>query len=79
MNYKLIKATKENIDILIKYKFKTIFEYNKNIDDKEKIINYVKTNTSKYLKDYKIIILNNTICGCVLLRDYDDGKLLIIR
>lgn len=32
MNYELIKATKENIDILIKYKFETIFEYNKAIN-----------------------------------------------
>lgn len=76
MDYKLIKATKEDINILIKYKLETIFEYDKNINNKNNIINYVKINIPKYLKDYKMIKVNNNICGCLLLRDYEDGKLL---
>ena len=76
MEYKLQNANDNDIDILIKYKLETIFEYDKDIEDREKIINYVKTNIPKYLYDYKIILVNDIICGCILLRDYEDGKLL---
>ena len=78
MNYKLIKSSSKDIEKLINYKKKTIFEYAKDLpeDEVNKINNYVKTNVPKLLNDYSNVIVDNKVIGCLLLTDKDDGILL---
>lgn len=78
MNYELIKATSKDIDILIKYKLASILDYAFNIDDEEKnkIINYVKSNIPKQIDAYRLICVDKKIVGCLLLTSKDDGILL---
>ena len=76
--YKLIKSEKRDIEKLIEYKKRTIYEYAENLSNEEiiKINNYVETNIPKIIDNYYNIIVNEKIVGCVLLTDIDDGKLL---
>ena len=78
MNYKLIKSSSKDIEKLIEYKKRTIFEYAKDLPDDEinKINNYVKNNVLKLLNDYSNIIVDNKVIGCLLLTNKDDGILL---
>ncbi len=78
MNYKLVKSSNENIDRLIEYKKRTIFEYAKDLSEEEigKINNYVTNKVSKLIKDYCNIIVDNKIVGCLLLTNTDDRILL---
>ena len=78
MNYKLVKSSNDDIDKLIDYKKKTIFEYAKNLprDEINKINNYVKNNVEKFLNNYFNIVVDNIMVGCLLLTDRDDGILL---
>lgn len=76
--YKLIKSKKTDIERLIEYKKRTIYEHAKNLSNEEinKINNYVENNISKIIDNYYNIIVGGNIVGCVLLTDKDDGKLL---
>ena len=78
MNYKLIKSSSKDIEKLIEYKKRTIFEYAKDLPDDEinKINNYVKNNVPKLLNDYSNIIVDNKVIGCLLLTNKDDKILL---
>lgn len=78
MNYKLIKSSNDDIEKLIDYKKKTIFEYAKDLSENEinKINNYVKNNVPKLLNNYSNIVVYNKVVGCLLLTDKDDGTLL---
>ena len=78
MNYKLIKSSSKDIEKLIEYKKRTIFEYAKDLseDETNKINNYVKTNVPKLLNDYSNIVVDNKVIGCLLLTNKDDGILL---
>ena len=78
MNYKLIKSSNDDIEKLIDYKKRTIYEYAKNLskDEIDKINNYVKNNVPKLLNNYYNIVGDNKIVGCLLLTDKDDGILL---
>ena len=78
MNYKLVKSSINDIDILIKYKKETIFEYAKNLSNEEidRINNYVTNNIPDYLDNYNNIVINNKIIGCLLITNIDDGILL---
>ena len=78
MDYKLIKSSNDDIERLIDYKKKTIFEYAKDLPNNEinKINNYVKNNMPKLLNNYFNIVVDDKIVGCLLLTDRDDGILL---
>ena len=78
MEYKLEKATLNDIDKLIEYKKNTIYEYANNIDEEEinKIDNYIINEVPKLLDDYLNIIVDGKKVGCVLITKKDDGKLL---
>ena len=78
MNYKLIKSSNDDIEKLIDYKKKTIFEYAKDLSESEinKINNYVKNNVPKLLNNYSNIVVDDKVVGCLLLTDKDDGTLL---
>ena len=66
MNYKLIKSSNDDIEKLIKYKEKTIFEYAKDLPDNEinKINNYIKNNVPKLIYNYFNIVVDDKIVGC---------------
>ena len=78
MDYKLIKSSNDDIEKLIDYKKKTIFEYAKGLSENEinKINNYVKNNVPELLNNYFNIVVDNKVVGCLLLTDKDDGTLL---
>lgn len=77
-NYQLIPATINNLQLLKEFKLKTILnnEENISIEEKNKILKYVNHTTSQYINDYQLIVVSNKIVGCLLLREYEDGKLL---
>ena len=78
MNYKLIKSSSKDIEKLIEYKKKTIYEYAKDLSEDEinEINNYVEVEVLKLLNKYFNIIVDNKIVGCLLLTVKDDGILL---
>ncbi|MDD3895604.1 MAG: GNAT family N-acetyltransferase [Bacilli bacterium] len=78
MKYKLISAQEENLELLIKYKLKTIFEYAVNLSEEEikKINRYVKNNIPKQINNYKIISVNKNIAGTLLVLKHLDGVLI---
>ena len=76
MDYKLVKSPNEDINRLIEYKKKTIFEYAKDLSEEEinRINNYVNTEVPKSIKDYSNVIVDDKVIG--LLTNKDDGILL---
>lgn len=78
MEYILIKSTKEDIDILKKYKKETIIKWADELtfDLINRINEYIDENVPKELKNYKNIVVNNKIIGCLLVYPKDDGILL---
>lgn len=78
INYELIKSSYDDVDRLIEYKKKTIYEYAKNLtnDEIDEINSYVVSEVSRLLDDYCNIVVDGEIVGCLLLTDKDDGKLL---
>ncbi len=78
MEYKLSTSSNKDINRLIEYKTRTIYEYAKDLSDEEinRINNYVTSEVPKLINDYCNIIVDNKIVGCLLLTNKDDGKLL---
>ncbi len=78
MKYELVKSSNKDIDRLIEYKKRTIFEYAKDLSKEEinKINNYVTNEVPKLINDYCNIVVDNKTIGCLLLTKKDDGKLL---
>ena len=78
MEYKLSTSSNKDINRLIEYKKRTIYEYAKDLSNEEidKINKYVTSEIPKLINDYCNIIVDNKIVGCLLLTNKDDGKLL---
>ena len=78
MKYKLINSTIHDIDRLIEYKKKTIYEYapELSVDEINKIENYVSKKVPELLEYYSNIVVDNNIVGCLLIYSKDDGMLL---
>ena len=78
MGYELVESSSEDIDRLIDYKKRTIYEYTKDLSENEinKINNYVENEVPKLLNNYSNIVVDNKIVGCLLLTPKDDGILL---
>lgn len=78
MNYKLVNASNDNYDTLVKYKLATVLEYAPNLEQEEldKICNYVNNEVKEQLNNYKLIVVDETIVGCLFVKDYDNGVLL---
>ena len=78
MKYSLVDASIDDIDYLKQAKSNTIYTYASNLTEEEKIKinNYVDNSISKELKECKIILFNNKIIGCLLIKKQDDGVLL---
>lgn len=76
--YELNNALEKDIPSLKQYKLATIFEYANILNEKEKkkIVRYVDNSISKLLKEYKIIMKDNIVIGCVLKTLFRDGILL---
>ena len=77
-DYKLKRATKDDLELLKAYKLATILDYAYDLPEEEinKITNYVNNTVSKQINDYKVIVLDNEKIGCLLLEKYTDGILL---
>lgn len=78
MKYRLVNATKRDILKLIKYKLESIFDYAENLSLEEinQINDYVKSNVTKELNNYKVICIDDKKVGCLLITNKDDGVLL---
>ena len=78
MEYKLLKSTSNDINRLIEYKKRTIYEYAKDLSDEEinKINRYIASEVPKLIDVYRNIMVDNKIIGCLLITNKDDGKLL---
>ncbi len=78
MEYKLSTSSNKDINRLIEYKKRTIYEYAKDLSNEEidKINKYVTSEVPKLINDYCNIIVDNKIVGCLLLTNKDDDKLL---
>ena len=78
MEYKLLTSSDKDVNRLIEYKKRTIYEYAKDLSNEEidKINKYVTSEVPKLINDYCNIIVDNKIVGCLLLTDKDDDKLL---
>lgn len=76
--YELRKATENDVQLLIKYKLSTIFQFADDISNNEEkeIKEYVNDSVPKLLNEYKIIVVNGHDIGCFLVTDYEDGKLI---
>ena len=78
MEYKLLKSSSNDINRLIEYKKRTIYEYAKDLSAEEinKINRYITREVPKLINVYCNIMVDNKIIGCLLLTNKDDGKLL---
>ena len=76
--YKLLNANEEHLELLKKWKSKTIFDYATNIEDSERkrIINYINIKVPQFLNEYKMIVIDSEIAGCLLVTQYEDGILI---
>ncbi len=78
MEYKLLKSSSNDVNRLIEYKKRTIYEYAKDLSAEEinKINRYITSEVPKLIDVYCNIMVDNKIIGCLLLTNKDDGKLL---
>ena len=78
MEYKLSKSSEKDINRLIEYKNRTIYQYAKDLSSEEidRINKYVTSEIPRLINDYCNIIVDNKIVGCILLTNNDSGKLL---
>ncbi len=78
IKYSLVKATTDNIELLIKYKLLTILKYAKDLSKEElnKIKEYVNSSVAMEISNYQLVVVDEKIIGCILVSDYEDGKLL---
>ena len=78
LKYELVKANKKDINRLIEYKRKTIFEYANNLDKDEikKINTYIDNSVSKEINNYYKIVIKGKTVGCLLTENKDDGILI---
>ena len=78
MDYNLVVPSENDIERLIEYKRKNIFDYAENLSDDEikKIENYITINIPKELNNYRNIVVNGNIVGCLLITEENGVKLL---
>lgn len=78
MEYKLSNSSNKDINRLIEYKKRTIFQYAKDLSNEEidSINKYVTSEVPRLINDYSNIIVDNKIVGCILLKNNNNSKLL---
>ena len=77
MNYECIKATKDDISLLKKYKMQTILgESNLPCEEIDRIKSYIEKHVPEQLEDYKIIRVDGKKVGCLLVQNREDGTIL---
>lgn len=78
MKYILEKASKDNIEYLIKCKLSSILEYTNELSKDEiiNIKNYVNKTIPLQINNYKIIMINNRMAGCILV-ELKDNRILL--
>ena len=78
MQYKIIRSSTKDIDLLKEYKKRTIYEYAKGLSTNEiaSINSYIDREVHSLISNYYNIIVNNKIIGCLMLTDHGAGKLL---
>lgn len=69
MEYKLSKSSEKDINRLIEYKNRTIYQYAKDLSNEEidRINKYVTSEVPRLINDYCNIIVDNKIVGCNII------------
>lgn len=78
MKYTLQSSSKKDMNTLIKYNLNTILEYANNLSKEEliRINTYVKDEVNNQINNYQLININGKICGCILVKNKDDGVII---
>lgn len=76
MEYRLEKANKKDIELLINYKIDTIIKYCSDEKELNRINNYVKENIKNEYQNYNIIKVDGHIIGCISVTIKDNNKLI---
>lgn len=78
MDYDLVKSSNNYMEKLIEYKKNSIFEYVFDLSAEEikKISDYAYDNVLNNIDNYKNIVIDGSIVGCLLLTDKDYGVFL---
>lgn len=78
MEYKLESSTTRDVNILVDYKLRNIFDYADRLRDDEmsRIIDYIKKVVPKYIDEYKNIVVDSKIIGCVNVKKEDSYVVL---
>jgi ribosomal protein S18 acetylase RimI-like enzyme len=78
MKYKLENSSINDIELIKQYKLKSIFDYADNISEEEdlKIRKYIDKFLPNSINDYKNIVIDGKINGCLLLTNKDNNLLL---
>lgn len=76
--YILVNATENNIELIKDIKLEMIFSSPDEFREEEvdKIKEYVDISVKEFLKDYKLVIINDSIAGIFFVRDFEDGVLI---
>ena len=78
MNYKLEQSSMKDINILVDYKLRNIFDYAQHLSENEmsRIIDYVKKMVPTQLEHYRNITIDSRIIGCLLVFQENDYYVL---
>jgi ribosomal protein S18 acetylase RimI-like enzyme len=78
MKYDLVFAKEENVNALIEYKYSNILDYAVDIaeDEKDKIKGYVSKDIPEELDKCQMILVDDKVVGCLIVKP-DDGFTLL--
>lgn len=77
-NYQLVPSKESDIEKILQYKLNSILDYAKDLKEEEEkeIIDYVNANVPKSISNYKSIIVDEKVVGCLLVEKENDGVLV---
>ena len=78
MKYDLISANVEHIPMLIEYKYNNVLEYAVDIaeSEKDKIKGYVSSDIANELNTCQLILVEDKMVGCLIVKPEDEYTLL---
>lgn len=78
MDYVLRKANIDDITYVKNAKVKSVPLYDQDIseEDKIRILNYIDSHISDDIENYKMVIIDDKVVGCFLIRNENDSALL---
>ena len=76
--YKVVKATKDDIEKLNEFVLNIFLEQPESIskEEKLKIVSYIKNDINANLENYKVVYIDNIRIGCVKVK-FEEDRVLI--